>query len=282
MTTTLTQLLPALHDELAERIAGYTVGITKINMREQAEVPEKSGSGTLISFQGREYIITADHVVEDIAQCERVGLLVDWTGQLRRCAFERNHLEFARIPRGKVPDAGPDLAAILLPATGEAMSTLRSIKSFYNLDRRMEKFREAFPPLNQGFWLPCGVLAEGSIVLPSERGFKTVQGYQGLCGIAGAPQESLRDGFDYLDLVSDQSASQDMPRSFEGLSGGGLWQALIHSRDGALHIDDLILSGTLFYQHYLEGGRRSLRSHGRISLYQRLPEEIQKKFQGRS
>lgn len=80
------ELLPVLHDELAERIAGYTIGMTKISMREQAEVPEKSGSGTLVSFQGREYIITADHVVEDAAQCERVGLLIDWTGQLRRCA----------------------------------------------------------------------------------------------------------------------------------------------------------------------------------------------------
>ena len=263
-----------LHDELIDRIARYSVGLTRIELREGSEWPIKSGSGTLVSFEGRRYLFTADHVVDDIKKSPLLGLLVDWEGGNRRCVFETAHLDFVRIPRGVTEQAGPDLAAIRLPEGGDAMATLHSLKGFYNLDRRIERFQGGFHPVDLGVWLPCGVLAEGSLDLPPERAFETVKGYYGFCALAANPQESSADDFDYLEITSDPGVAKNMPTTFQGLSGGGLWHAIIGNKDGQLIVLDCILSGVIFYEDFLTDGAQLLRSHGRVSVYKRLPEHI--------
>jgi hypothetical protein len=264
----------ALHDELTERIARYSVGLTRIEVRDGVEKAIKSGSGTLVAFQGHRYLLTADHVVEDIKKSPLVGLLVDWTGRSRRCVLDLDHLQFVRVPRGNTAQAGPDLAAIRLPDNGDAVAILLSLKNFYDLDRRMEQFKDGFHEVDLGLWLPCGVLAEGSQDLEPERGFGIVRGYYGLCGLAAGPSETHVDGFDYLELTSDPSESKDVPTSFKGLSGGGLWHAIVGSKDGALVVMDCILSGVIFYEDFLPDGVQVLRSHGRNSVYRRLAEQM--------
>lgn len=92
-----------LHDEAIERIARYSVGISGIDLRAHGEVTRKSGSGTLVDRDGTMCIVTADHVIEDIRHRDRIALLIDWLGNLRRCVV----LQFACLPCGSRPDAGP-------------------------------------------------------------------------------------------------------------------------------------------------------------------------------
>ncbi|MBB6064992.1 hypothetical protein [Pseudoxanthomonas broegbernensis] len=271
----MTQLPGALHDEAIGRIAGFSVGITGIDIRDNKEVAYQSGSGTLVNLDGALCIVTADHVIEDIMRRDRIGLLTDWHGGLRRCVFDRNHLRFVRLGRGDVVADGPDLGAILLPDSGEAIASLKSHKVFYDLGQRVARFSTGYLPLEEGVWMPCGVLGEGSHALPSTGGFDTVTGHWGMVGIAPAPDETLRDGFDYLELRGRPGVDPDMPGTFGGASGGGLWQARIARRaDGSLALQEVILSGVIFYETAVKDGVRGLRCHGRASVHERLVSAI--------
>ena len=263
-----------LHDQAIERIASYSVGLIGIDLQDRQEVPTQSGTGTLVDLDGRLCIVTADHVIENIARRNRVGLLIDWKGGLRRCAFEREDLHFVRLPRGPTEDVGPDLGAIMLPPSGENIATLRAHKSFYNLRKRIDRFDRNYLSLDEGIWIPCGVLGEGSASLEPTSSFARVTGHWAMMGISSAPQESVRDGFDYLDVQAHMGGI-DVPRSFGGVSGGGLWQVRIAKHpEGRLEVHEVVLSGVLFYQTAVVDGTRLLRSHGRASVHERLAAAI--------
>jgi hypothetical protein len=267
----------ALHNEAIERIGRFSVGLSGIDPQKHGEVSHQSGTGTLIDLDGTSCIVTADHVIDDIRHRDRIGLLTDWQGGSRRCVFEQGHLQYVRVPRGATPDVGPDLGAIVLPRAGEGLATLKTHKVFYNLSKRIERFSSGYPALSDGAWFPCGVLSEGSQPMPPERGFAHVTGHWGMVGLASAPVETLRDGFDYLDLRGRPGVDPDMPNSFRGASGGGLWQGLLTKHpDGRLELRDVIFSGVIFYESDVIEGFRTLRSHGRVSVHERLAEAIRK------
>lgn len=263
---------PELHTEVAEKIASFSVGLTGIDERDGSEVSVQSGSGTLVDFDGTLCIFTADHVVETLVHRAKISLLVDWSGGLRRCVFEVHHLRFIRLPRGPSPDSGPDLAAIVLPSSGEALASVRSLKTFYNLRRRISAFGGTYPDVGDGFWFPCGVLGEGSEQLPAMRGFSQVSGHWGMCAVAARPDEFWREAADYLDLRAYYGGGADLPSTFGGMSGGGLWQGRFgKNRDGLIYLKELFFSGVIFWQSAVEEGMRRLRSHGRASVHELLP-----------
>ena len=55
-------------------------------------------------------MLTADHVADQLEDCDRVGMLVDIRRGLRRCAFERAHLTWLRIGTAPYGCEGPDIA----------------------------------------------------------------------------------------------------------------------------------------------------------------------------
>lgn len=268
----------ALYDQAAERIATYSVGLVGIDLRDGSELPTQSGSGTLVDLDGRLCIITADHVIEDIAWRDRIGLLIDWQGGLRRTVFEREALHFVRFPRGPTADAGPDLGAILLPPSGENIATLRTHKNFYNLGMRIDRFSEGYPSIDEGVWIPCGVLGEGSESLPSTGAFAKVTGHWAMMGISSAPIETERDGFDYLNLRACMGDA-DVPSTFGGVSGGGLWQVrILKHGEGHLEVSEVVFSGVIFCESAVIDGCRWLYSHGRASVHERLADKIRHTF----
>lgn len=279
----MTAFPDALHNEAIEHIVRFSVGISGIDLRTGGEVSHQSGSGTLVDLEGTLCIVTADHVIDDIRHRDRIGLLTDWQGRSRRCIFEKSHLQFVRLPRGASPEAGPDLGAIILPRSGEGLATLKAHKIFYNLVKRIDRFSTGYPALSDGAWFPCGVLGEGSQPMPPERGFEHVTGHWGMVGLAPAPVETWRDGFDYLDLRGRPGVDPDMPVSFGGASGGGLWQGLIVKHpDGRLALSEVIFSGVIFFESDIVEAVRTLRSHGRVSVHERLAEAIRRASSGGS
>jgi hypothetical protein len=122
------------------------------------------------------------------------------------------------------------------------------------------------------------VLAEDSRELPPERGFSQVNGHWAMIGIAPAPRESWRENFDYLELWSTLG-ERDVPDSFGGASGGGLWHGLTYpGQDGVPKLQEVVLSGVIYYQGDRENGQRALYSHGRASLHERLADVIRKEL----
>ena len=112
--------------------------------------------------------------------------------------------------------------------------------------------------------------------LEPNRGFKSIKGYRGLCGISGIRKEYESSGYDYLEMaIQYESHNQDLPMSFGGVSGGGVWQvSLIRNIQGNLEADEYILSGVAFYQTKLDGNHRLIRCHGRKTVYEKVPKYL--------
>jgi len=259
-----------LHDEVANHLALSSVGFSVITAEDGEVVHRPSGSGTLIRLFGRLAILTADHVVDQLLEAKQISLLVDWTGELRRCTYEPRYLHILRLARGADDGDGPDLAVIFLPSGSEATSTLVAHKSFYDLDKRIATLPGNYTDLEWGFWFPCGVPGEGSQLLEPTRGFQSVLASWGLCAVSGRPREFEHEGFDYLDMrVPDEG--EGIPTQFGGMSGAGVWHVRFRQRqDGTMYVEDYVLSGVVFYEWY--SPNRRLRCHGRRSIHERLPE----------
>ena len=267
----VSQLPQAVHDEVSERLKHFTVGITRVNCHDQREGSEFVGSGTLAIVNAMPCILTADHVLAELQTCDKVGLISDFDGGLRRIAFGRTHLQVKRLARGSVDADGPDLGAIVLPEAN--IGALKAAKSFYNVDQRIARFASNYIDVGRGMWFNFGVIAEGSRVLPSEGQFVEVTGHWGMCGVSACPTVSHREGLEYLESrVPYAEPKPDIPHSFGGISGGGFWQVLLRrDANGVIHAGESILSGITFYQTGIEANVRRLRSHGRDAIYELIP-----------
>ena len=74
--------------------------------------------------------------------------------------------------------------------------------------------------------------------------------------------------YDFLDFEAKYDAAYEGPNRFAGFSGGGLWHCPVElSEDGSLSAKEIILSGVAFYESGMEDDRRTIRCHGRRSIY---------------
>jgi hypothetical protein len=177
-----------------------------------------------------------------------------------------------RIARGDVDAHGPDVGLIVLPR--DHIGFLRSEKVFYNLDKRATEFDKKYLPKDLGFWFTCGILGETERDMPPDSHFAAITGYEGLCGVGANPDEELDGEHDYLEVRVPYAPDTEaqLPKSFGGLSGGGLWQVTLQKPpNGQLEPGDPILSGVIFYQTAIDQGLRRLRCHGRRTVHEVVP-----------
>ncbi len=259
-------------DRACDRIAQYTVGLSRVIRKDNKEDLRLIGTGTLVIVDTLHCILTADHVVAEIRNSDQLSLLTSFTGALRRHVFEYLHLGIHRIARGKDDAVGPDVGLIVLPQN--RIGALKGEKIFFNIDKRRERFAETVLEKGRGFWFTPGVIGESEQTLGPTRGFSSIKGYQGLCGTAANPVESEMAGYDYIEMHVDYSIpNPELPNSFGGCSGAGVWQVPMRKNaEGQLEEEDYLLSGIVFYQTAIEGGVRRIRCHGRRTIYRKVPE----------
>ena len=270
----ITDIPQATHDVVCEHLALYTVGLQKIVNTPQGESMRLLGSGTLVEIAGLPCILTAQHVLKEFYQDDRLNLLTSFSGAMRRHVFDTIHLEIHRIAKGDDDSAGPDICLIVLPAAG--IGYLRSEKNFYNIDKCINRFRDGFPDRSMGFWFNCGVLGAGEKELGNIDGFVNVKGYWGLCGVSANPNEHEQDGYDYLDVrIEHGSNNEELPSTLGGMSGSGIWQVLMRKNsEREITPEEYILSGVTFYETATVNNKKLLRGHGRKTVYHCVPEYL--------
>lgn len=225
-----------------------------------------AGTGTLVSYLDRRYVLTAHHVWHKLlSKADYVGIFVKPSAGLYQ--IERRFLDPIVVGR-YIPghaERGPDLA--LIPLGPPDISRLEANKVFYSLDIREKRLQKAAPKYNFGLWFVVGAPAELNEVTP-----------HGICLAIRAYGSVLRasyirNGFDYFDFSLDHPDRPTMPSSFAGLSGGGLWHVhLSPSRStGKISIRGKpTLEGVIFYEEFEARGIGFIRCHGRRSLYRKL------------
>ena len=248
-------------------LTDYSVGFAKINQNEYSEDAILGGSGTLVSVENSHLILTADHVLDNLPDQGIIGLILPTRSHahLHRVVLDMAQTQKIRIARGEVASEGPDLGALLLPAP--IVSTLQSIKGFYNLSKRQALYSSA-PNIDVGVWILCGMAHEFTREALPERGYNRAKIFRGICGAGIVSNHRNINGFDYINFEISSKGMYGGPQSFEGFSGGGLWQLLTkQTKNREIVILDKILSGVAFYQSELIDRRRSIVCHSRNSVY---------------
>lgn len=269
--------LPAsIIDSVCDHISQFTVGLDRINQDKNGEHLQLVGTGTLVILNGLHCILTADHVLSDtgLRHADQLGLLTSFSGKVQRYTFDQHYLGIHTIARGRDHSKGPDIGLIILPQAD--IGHLKSEKTFFNISKRRDRFSRRFIAKEQGFWFTCGIIGETEKDLGPKPGFGAVKGYQGLCGVSGVTKEYTDSGFDYLEVTVDyQTGSPDLPYSFGGCSGGGVWQVpLQKDSQGQITPEEYLLSGVVFYQTEAENNHCILRCHGRQTVYAKVPEFV--------
>lgn len=232
--------------------------------------PIPIGSGTFVSILNIFGILTAAHVVNKLMKEKAAGrpylLGLTPSDYAQNYAIPSDLIEPIIIVNGEIESEGPDLGFIVLPHSERG--TIEATKNIHNLDKNRERILSTPPRLSEGLWAICGVPDEKTVDEHPEKRFKPFKGFFMFCGFGGIRRTYAVDEYDYYDLEVKHGLSPIIPDSFGGISGGGLWQIpLIRSSEGEIEPKEYILSGIVFYQTDRKGLYRSIRCHGRNSIY---------------
>ena len=260
-------------DSIVGELLWYSTGLVKVDSKEHYEEANLIGSGTFIRVDKVYGILTAYHVAATIRGCSQLGLVI--TLGEHRYNLETEHLHIIDIAKPSEASEGPDLSFIRLP--DYSLGTLRARKSFYNLSFHREKVLQNPLDYRFGLWMPLGFPEELTKIGESVNGFSILKDFHMLGGATGIENAYVRGDYDYLEVSCHYRKDEELPMSFGGFSGGGLWQVplLELEKDNIKH-QEIILSGVIFYQTKVRNSRRNIKCHGRRSIYKKAYEFIRR------
>lgn len=229
---------------------------------------QQSGSGVFVSYKGRHGILTAGHVVKAIEREDFVLLPVKTGSAPVKLEISNLQLKYDYLAPS---DEGPDIGYIeLAPSDATAIA---SRMRFVSLERQMRMYNDALPDWGEGIWSDAGFPA-----IDGQYEYKDsvhTQRIVGMVSVGNSKWAFESDNYDYYDSDVIYTDTNNLPKNFGGISGGGLWQTTVgKNRLGEFSILQSYLSGIVFWQSVIENDKRYLRSHGRRSLYERAIVEL--------
>lgn len=253
-TISLTEIPRDILDEVRERLWTYTASIFAVDRAR----PLYRGTATCVAASGKAYLLTAAHVWRKL-RGDRFAVSLEADRLLIPICRYRDQATVLE-PTGP-PEWGPDLALIRVPDI--VASDIRRVKAFYNLDKRRPKPGE-HPAYDEGAWAVIGAPGELSTFGETEAVLRIS------LFVSVVVSARQRDGFDYVDLGYYHQGRSDLPQSYGGLSGSGLWHAPIRkSASGAVSwTGEARLEGVAFYQEPTDEKEGVIRCHGRVSIYE--------------
>jgi len=264
--------LPETVIEAAARdLAEYSIGFLRVESTPRGQDAVLLGSGTLVSIGPTRAVLTAHHVVSILPTVGRLGLIL--TPTVQQHTVDTEGLTYLKIARGTIDAHGPDLGAVVLAPS--IASAIAAKKTFYNLELRRDQLLHSPPDLHDGFWFVNGFIAEMTVEERGREGYDLIKGFYNLSG-AGKPDGAVAVGnHDYLAFPVSYGGRSVTPKSFGGMSGGGLWQVPL-TRDPHGHIKHKtpLLSGVVFYQEVITESSCNIKCHGRQSVYRVAYEAI--------
>lgn len=271
----LGEIPAAAIESAAKHVVNYSIGFLHVN-----DPPRSShdlrllGSGTLVSVGTTYAILTADHVLSVLPRSGRLGLILSPTVQ--QYTIDIQGIVYLQIARGKREEDGPDIGAVVLsPSIATAIGAK---KVFYNLDAHRDNALLSPPDIRDGFWFVNGFVDEKTVEERDKDGYALVKGFYNLSGAGGPDKITVVGDHDYFNFPVSYGGRSVSPKSFGGMSGGGLWQVpLKRGADGEIEHRIPILSGIVFYQEPTTETYCGVKCHGRQSIYRVTFDAIKQK-----
>lgn len=261
--------------EIAGVIHSYSTALIKVKPKDIGnEPPMLIGSGTFVTIQGVQGVLTAHHVAHQLEFGCLLGLIL--LSNEHRHIIEFQHLKIIDIAKGTNDSDGPDLSFIVLPS--KKVSEIKPYKHFIDLVVDREIMLNGPPETHTGIWFLCGALGEKTREEKSSRGLGQVLSLEGTCSAIGVDRFYTQDGFDYIEADIEYGKGLNLPNTFGGMSGGGLWQVTFtKNSDGKFETVRYFLSGVAFYQSEIKDSKRFIKCHGRESLYKNVYSKVANK-----
>lgn len=254
-----------LIEEIGHRIDLYSTAL--LRLKTNADDPQDDrfiGSGTFVSVDGQFGVLTAQHVAAELTPPCSLGLII--RHELHRFSIDYNYLTICELAVPGPVSLRPDIAFIGIhqPDVG----TIKATKQFLNISAERDVVLSNMLPLQDAPWFIWGVAAEFNTQEPAEGGYTNMVGLHSACSATAAAREIVEDEHDYIDVEVEYDKGFDIPRTFGGYSGGGIWQVTIReSKDHPPEPIDFFFSGVTIYQSAVRERKRFLRCHGRRSIY---------------
>ena len=212
------------------------------------------GSGSLVFIGNSHYILTAAHVWDALQHSPILGITV--TDNINH-KFEIPVA--AIVPTVLQPDKlawsewGPDIALIRIPP-----EQIGGIEAFQVFEHPLASPKHLNVECVE-VWVAIGAPGELGKFTPTHADLQ-------ISGRFVGPKPVTHGQYDYFDFEMDSSAPE-MPKSWGGMSGGGLWRVLVYHSPETGKIDwAQRLWGVIFWQFPLKNGYRIIRSHGQQSI----------------
>lgn len=220
------------------------------------------GSGTFVRAKGVACLLTAAHVWEEMPSVTELDARIGFTLETDHAPtwVPRASLQERFVSSRTSDEWGPDIALIAIHERD--VHRLEVEKAFYIVDRE----RPLQPRLGATIrWGITGASDELSTFTDKEALLKNHM-------LATREASFLdHDGLDYVELQYGHAAPEDIPESWKGLSGAGLWMCHLTPGDTQAELQVIpILSGVAFYQRAIESRVGAIRCHGPQSLKQAL------------
>ena len=225
---------------------------------------ELAGSGTLVELGSRYYILTADHVWDraEVQGWEELGLMLTDGAPL---GIERKLIRAKRLRADSYSRWGPDLALLEIPPN--LVGTITSRKSFLNLARRRSMLSTHPPQTEKSLWAVMGLVGQKSSVELVDDPRTAIARVRGEAFIGVTCTADQRGEYDYL-TVHANTALREVPSSFDGISGGGLWEATLRIKGSSIiSLGEHHFRGVAFWQEPEERDHIAIRCHGPHSIF---------------
>jgi len=266
-TVSLNELPESVCENIVRDIGSFSVALFGISNSTGDERLTFCGSGTLVSSGDFRYILTATHVwTKKLRAAEQLALTFVEGASHRFAIDTQTVTPDISFGPGAMEEWGPDFCFLRIPPA--YVGRIEVYKTFYNLDKRREHALTSQLERDAG---PCVLMGSPSELFDELSDKHANWQFPGW--FSRIQDVHSREGFDYLDVGVDLSLSE-IPSSFGGVSGGGLWQVLIgRSTQTGDFLWKRNLEGVAFYASPAVAGRRIIRCHGRHSIYGNMPHK---------
>jgi hypothetical protein len=253
-----------IDDSFTQSVCNYSVGFLRFQRVGRIEIAVPAGTGTFAKLGNVYGIITAGHVLQPMGTKEVVGLVRFPNVQtpLQNFRLELDHTERIVTWDGKHCDA-PDIAFLKIPeADGRNLEAAGAV--FYNLGLARE-FAASNPEHRMSkCYAVVGVVGEWTEEGPASLGKGKKIDVGGLFGAAKGLREFKEGNTDLVEVEIDHAAGPKIPKSYGGVSGGGLWELHVELDKQLKPVDvNKRLHGVAFRQ---SGDRRRITSNAAPSI----------------
>jgi hypothetical protein len=261
-----------LPDELIGRIQKeiepYEVILLDPNMTE-GKVPPLA-SGTLVQIEDKYCILTAKHVTNELKKLKEIGLNLGTFEH--RFTINTSILRIVEVDEQPHVATGSGLAVIILPKT---KSGTIGTKNFWNLTNHKPSVLSKPIDWNNGLFFLCGTIGERAKIENSLGEFSKILNCDCEFMYTGVEKYYFEKEFDYLKLSVSYRKRNDLPNSFRGTSGGGIWGTqLFRTDDGRINYSSPLLVGMAYEEDVKTNGSRSIiagiTGYGWRSIYEQV------------